>query len=111
MAQPNFQGDATSSNARQTPEIALIAGHCVDRLADFLTILALLSRVDFPMRQSLRIRVEFVPSRLSTQHLRSAYELVAPIVRRVVECQGSERATERGDSKRARLIKSKRMSR
>lgn len=52
--------------------------------AVFLTILAQLSRVVVRMRPSLRIRVDFAPSRLSAQHLRSAYEFVAPLTRRVV---------------------------
>lgn len=77
------------------------------RFADFLTNSRQLFRVVFPMRQSLRIRVEFVPSRLSTQYLRSAYDLVAPIVRRAVVERAAERcATSSARStKRARVCK------
>jgi hypothetical protein len=79
--------------------------------ADFLTVSDRLFRVEFPMRQSLRIRVEFVPSRLSTQHLRSAYELVAPVVRRTVEVSGAERAYERVDANRVPPSSRRRTSR
>lgn len=79
--------------------------------ADLLTTWRSLFRVDFPMRQALRIRVEFKPSRLSTQYLRSAYELVAPVVQRVVEqpveddtrsASGRRSATTSRTSKRRR---------
>lgn len=86
------------------------AGISAQFSADFLTVSGLLSRVEFPMRPSLRIRVEFSSSRLSTQHLRSAYELVAPVVRRAVEEPGAEHANERG-ARRARAIESKRTTR
>lgn len=89
----------------------MIAGVSRQFSADFLTVLDSLSRVELPMRPSLRIRVEFLSSRLSTQHLRSAYELVAPIVRRAIDEQRAERANARSDMRRATRIKSKRTSR
>jgi len=36
------------------------------------------------MRRALRIRVAFAPTRLSSDHLKRAYELVAPVSRRAV---------------------------
>ena len=51
---------------------------------DFLTCIRRLLNVGFPMRRSLRFRVEFAPTRLSREHLRSAYEVIAPVARRVV---------------------------
>ena len=36
------------------------------------------------MRRRLRLQVVFAPARLSADHLRSAYELVVPVVQREV---------------------------
>jgi len=46
------------------------------------------------MRHSLRIRVQFEPSRLSVGYLHSAYEMAVPIVRRAVNEQNVEGARE-----------------
>jgi len=89
----------------------MIGGTSVQFSADFLTVSGSISRVEFPMRLSLRIRVQFSSSRLSTQHLRSAYELVAPVARRAIDEQGAERANARGDERHETRIKSKRTSR
>lgn len=36
------------------------------------------------MRRELEIRVAFVPTRLSVEHLRAVYEVVTPMTERVV---------------------------
>jgi hypothetical protein len=85
MARPSLARDASSSNARQTPEKSMISGaRGWFVTAVFLTCALYLLNVRFPMRRSLRIRIEFAPSRLSTQHLHIAYEVVAPVTRRAV---------------------------
>jgi hypothetical protein len=86
----------------------MIAGLSAQFSADFLTVAGSIFRVEFPMRLSLRIRVEFSPSRLSTQHLRSAYELVAPVVRRATEAPGTERMNARAAAQRDVRVKKKR---
>lgn len=37
------------------------------------------------MRRGIQIRVAFAPTRLSAEHLHSAYEMVLPLVERSVE--------------------------
>ena len=37
------------------------------------------------MRRSIRVKVAFAPTRLSTEHLQSVYDELVPSVRRLVE--------------------------
>jgi hypothetical protein len=46
------------------------------------------------MRRQLRIRVEFAPTRLSTEYLKRAYEVVVPVARRVTSQQQPACANE-----------------
>jgi hypothetical protein len=46
------------------------------------------------MRRKLEIRVAFCPTRLSDEHLRCAYEVVTPVVERVMNKCDDESATE-----------------
>jgi len=51
-------------------------------------------RVCQTMRRKLEIRVAFRPTRLSDEHLRCAYEVLTPVVERVVSECDDEAATE-----------------
>jgi hypothetical protein len=46
------------------------------------------------MRRRLSIHVVFAPARLSADHLRSAYELVVPVVQREVHADGEAGAED-----------------
>jgi hypothetical protein len=67
-----------------------MVGFAGDISAVLLAPLAVLPRVAFPMRRSLRIRTEFEPTRLSAEYLRSAYEMTVPIARRVVNVASTD---------------------
>jgi hypothetical protein len=41
-------------------------------------------RVSLVMRRGIKIRVAFLPTRLSAEHLRAAYEVVTPVVERTI---------------------------
>ena len=46
------------------------------------------------MRRRFEIRVAFSATRLSAEHLRAAYEVVTPIVRRAIATKQSEEITD-----------------
>ena len=73
------------ADTRLPLQVAISLGASQDIFAVLLALVIALLRVESPMRSSLRVRVEFEPSRLSTEYLRSAYELAVPVVRRVVK--------------------------
>jgi hypothetical protein len=54
------------------------------------------------MRRRLRLQVVFEPDRLSVDHLRSAYELVVPIVRREVRFESVAHDQQRRGRSRPR---------
>jgi hypothetical protein len=54
------------------------------------------------MRRRLQLRIDFEPARLSADHLRRAYELVVPIVRREVGTN-TERANINVERPRGRI--------
>jgi hypothetical protein len=54
------------------------------------------------MRRRLHIQVVFEPARLSADHLRSAYELVVPIVRRDVRASVEAEAHDQQRRERTR---------
>ena len=54
------------------------------------------------MRRLLRLQVVFEPDRLSVDHLRSAYELVVPIVRREVRSESMVHDQQRRGRSRPR---------
>jgi hypothetical protein len=62
-------------------------------LADFLPFLARLLSLVAVMRRVLRVRAAFAPNRLAGEQMRAAYELLVPMVRRIVGKQrrGAER--------------------
>jgi len=47
------------------------------------------------MRRGLEIRVAFAPTRLSVEHLRAVYEMVTPVIDRVVVRRGAAVDEER----------------
>ena len=53
--------------------------------------------VSSSMRRGLKIRVAFSPTRLSADHLRAVYEVVTPMIERVVIREGDAVATRKRD--------------
>lgn len=103
MAGLGVEGRVAGTDTRLSPQITVIMGAGQGVLVVLLAHLKALPRVESPMRPSLRIRVEFEPSRLSMGYLRSAYELSAPVVRRVVKEQSVARV---GESNRTTPVRS-----
>jgi hypothetical protein len=94
MAGLGVEGCVAGTIPRLPPQIAVIPGAVRGVIVVLLAIVGALLRVQSPMRPSLRIRIEFEPSRLSMGYLRSAYELTDPVVRRVVREQSVARVGE-----------------
>lgn len=83
-------GYVAVEDPRLSEEVSIIVGVIGDVFAVLLATSALLPRVEFPMRRSLRIRTEFEPTRLSAEYLRSAYEMTAPVARRVIRVANAD---------------------
>ncbi len=96
MAGLGVAGRIAGTDTRFPPQGALIVWADRGVFVVLLALVILLLRVEYPMRSSLRIRVQFEPSRLSMGYLRSAYELTAPVVRRVVKDVNIVRVNELG---------------
>lgn len=77
-------GYVAGKHPRLSQEAWIIVGVTGNIFTVLLAPLAVLPRVEFPMRRSLRIRTEYEPTRLSAEYLRSAYEMTVPIARRVI---------------------------
>lgn len=83
MAGLGVEGHIAGKHPRLPTQISVTMWSAGAVFVALLALAVVLPRVKFPMRPSLRIRIEFEPSRLSTSYLRSAYEQAAPVVRRV----------------------------
>jgi hypothetical protein len=94
--------EVPSAHSGRTQEIAVIPGMAPQGIAVFLTRFPQLPELVLPMRRLLPIRVEFATTRLSTQHLRTAYDLVTPIARRVVRASNEDMASDHGAPRRSR---------